>query len=900
MGEISGGRVVWDLDLDDNKLDKKLPASKRKIAEIGTTAERADRDSNAAFKSILRGGLAIAGIASAVEVVRSSFTAAIGGAANFEKSLNVLRSVSNATGSQMGLLQSKARELGKDLSLPGVSASDAAEAMTELAKAGIGVNDILGASKGVLSLAKAGQLDVANAATIAARALNTFGLRGEDAGKVADLLAAGANASTAGVEDMAQALAQGGAGAKQFGISISDTVAALALFSNAGINGSDAGTSLKTMLQRLAAPTKESANEMKRLGLNFFDAQGNFIGLSRASGALQRALSGLTVEQKNAALATIFGADSSRVAAILADQGAAGYDKMAASVGKVGAATELAAAQNAGFLGALDGLQSTIETIATDVGLKLLPALTDVVTGVSNTLPGLATTVENTFNTIVEKASNFLRNIGTGNFEAVGKTIGSGVAGGIQAGIQGLSVGIGAFKDFFGKINWVDVGVFIVTKIIPGIAIGLLAGLGKLDIVEDILKPLGDNIVPVLLGILSVALAPAKLLAPIGRVIAKIPIVGPFLKWIVGGIRSLAEPIRLAFASLFRGAGGLIGSVFGRIGNVFGTIGKILSAPFKVAVDEIALAIRFLPDTVLGVFKAIGNGILGVRNFIVTAAKTVFGGAVDVIKVVFAPITSFFGNLFRTAFGKIELSFGNVGPWFATKFQQARDAVFSKFVDVGAWFVGRYNDVTRAFSGVAQWFGNIFLSARNSIFSIFGGIGSWFRGRWNEIVRIFGEAGVKVGDAIGNSFRWAINGVVRQAVGIVNKFVDSINAVVGVINKIPGVKIGSLGRLPVPQLAQGGIVTGPTLALIGEGSESEAVIPLSKLNSFIDEAGSRRNDQPSVVVNADFSGIVARSRSEWRDIMKDGVEAINEELRSRGLASQQLGGGALSGGTANA
>lgn len=379
--ENNGGAITVTLKMDNKQFLATAAASDAAGKALNNNL---DADSAAATSrvsqrfatagTVIKGALLGAGVAAGVAGVAS-----VKMAGDFEQSMNILQSVSGATGAQFAALSAKARELGKDASLPGISAADAAGAMSELAKAGLSVNDVLGASKGVLSLAKAGQLNVADAATIAARALNTFGLEGKDASKVADLLAAGANASTAGVSDMAEALAQGGAGAKQFGISVGDTVTALALFSNAGINGSDAGTSLKTMLQRLAAPTDESAAAMKKLGLDFFDAKGNFVGLESTAGQLQKSLGKLTTEQKNAALATIFGSDSSRVAAILADQGAAGFDKMAGAVNKQGAATDLAAAQNKGFNGALDNLQSTLETIGTDLGTKLLPPLTDFI-----------------------------------------------------------------------------------------------------------------------------------------------------------------------------------------------------------------------------------------------------------------------------------------------------------------------------------------------------------------------------------------------------------------------------------------------------------------------------------------------------------------------------------------
>jgi len=130
--------------------------------------------------------------------------ASINMAGDFEQSLNILGSVSSATADQMSQLSKKARELGQDAALPGVSAADAANAMTELAKAGLDVNNVLGASKGVLSLAKAGQVDAAFAANVTAQALNAFSLSGAEANRIADLLAGGANASTASVEGMAQ------------------------------------------------------------------------------------------------------------------------------------------------------------------------------------------------------------------------------------------------------------------------------------------------------------------------------------------------------------------------------------------------------------------------------------------------------------------------------------------------------------------------------------------------------------------------------------------------------------------------------------------------------------------------------------------------------------------------
>jgi TP901 family phage tail tape measure protein len=383
------GTVSIDLQLDDRAFSRALLTAEGKAQATGRAidddlqgATKRTEARFASFGAVATKALTLTGIAAAV-----TGAASVKMAGDFEQSLNIFKSVTGATAQQMALVATRARELGKDISLPGISARDAAGAMTELAKAGLSINEALAASKGVLSLAKAGNLEVADAASIAAKALNAFGLAGSEAVRVADLLAAAANASTAGVDEIALGLSQVGAGAKQMGVGLQDTITALALFSNAGLRGQDAGTSLKQMFVQLASPTKQASDLMKQLGLNFFDASGNFVGLEKASGLLQSKLKGLTQEQRNNALATIFGSDSMRVAAILADQGAAGFDKMAKAVGRQGAATELAAAQNAGFNGALDNFKSTLETLGIELGTKLLPPVTTFLQVLTDKLP---------------------------------------------------------------------------------------------------------------------------------------------------------------------------------------------------------------------------------------------------------------------------------------------------------------------------------------------------------------------------------------------------------------------------------------------------------------------------------------------------------------------------------
>jgi TP901 family phage tail tape measure protein len=271
--------------------------------------------------------------------------AAVNSAGDFEQSMNVLQSVSSATATDMAALQQQALALGADTSF---SAGEAAEAMLELGKAGLDADAIMGAMPGVLSLAAAGNMNVATAAGIAANAVNTFGLEASETTNVANMLAAAANASSADVGQLAAGFQMSASVFASNGQSMSDLTTAMSLMANAGIAGSDAGTSLKTMLMRLAAPTDEAAAAMADLGLNVYNLDGSMRPFQDIVGDLGTATAGLSDAQRNAALSTIFGADAIRAATILTNSGAEGWTAMEAAVNKSGAAQEAANARMRG------------------------------------------------------------------------------------------------------------------------------------------------------------------------------------------------------------------------------------------------------------------------------------------------------------------------------------------------------------------------------------------------------------------------------------------------------------------------------------------------------------------------------------------------------------------------
>jgi TP901 family phage tail tape measure protein len=324
--------------------------------------------------------------------VLAGFGVAVAASARFEKEMSGVKAVANATSGEMKQLSDAALKAGADTAF---SATDAAQAEAELAKAGIAVKDILGgALTGSLSLAAAGQLDLAQAATISAQAMNIFKLQGKDVGHIADVLAAGANKSAADVGQLGDALRQGGLVASQTGLSLEETTGALAAFADSALVGSDAGTSLKTMLQRLTPQSAEAAELMSQLGITAYDASGQFVGLEKLAGSLRQGLSGLTAEQKSSTLATIFGSDAVRAAAILYDQGADGIKDYVQAVNDQGAAARMAATQMDNLSGDVEALKGSFETALIQSGSggnKVMRELVQTATAgvnVFNDLPG--------------------------------------------------------------------------------------------------------------------------------------------------------------------------------------------------------------------------------------------------------------------------------------------------------------------------------------------------------------------------------------------------------------------------------------------------------------------------------------------------------------------------------
>ncbi|WP_064257111.1 phage tail tape measure protein [Rhodococcus sp. HS-D2] len=418
------------------------------------------RDFPARLESGAKGALGIASkIGSALGLAIGAGTAAkavmdIGN--SFTTELNTLQAVSSATAEQLEAVKNAAMGLGNDNALADTSAVDAAAAMTELAKGGFTVEQSMSAARGTLQLAAAAQIDAATAATIQSQALQAFGLDADYAAKAADVLANGANASSAEITDVASGLQQAGAVANQFGVSLEDTVAGLGMLANAGIQGSDAGTLLKSALLALTDQSNPAQGAIEDLGLTIYNASGEFVGFRELFGQLQEASASMTPEMYQAATATLFGSDAMRLAGVAAEQGVSGWDSMRSAIERQGAAADVAAAKTQGLPGALASVQNAAEGLALEVYDLVDGPLEGFATKagefITNATPGLVSGLTSVADTAMSVGSS-LQPVA----EIAGDLVGAFMD--LPAPMQAVVAGFAAIKatGFDDKIGgWVD------------------------------------------------------------------------------------------------------------------------------------------------------------------------------------------------------------------------------------------------------------------------------------------------------------------------------------------------------------------------------------------------------------------------------------------------------------
>lgn len=377
------GTAIGYLDLDTSKFQNGLKSAFSQLKTFTDKSATAGQQWSAlgksmtGFGSVLTKGvtLPLVGVATAAVHVGNSF----------EAQMDRVQGTLQATDAEMESLRDQAIQLGADTAF---SASEAAEGMENLASAGFTSQEIMEAMPGLLDLAASSGASLGDASAYAATTLNAFNLEASEAGHVADVYALAAAKTNAQTEDMGEAMKYIAPVASAMNQSLEETAAAIGIMSNAGIMGSQAGTTLRSALSSIARPSEAAAEKMEALGLSFYDAEGNMKSWGEMISMLQDSLSGLTMEEQNNALVTIFGQEALSGLQALIAAGPEQLDELTAALETSdGAAADMAATMQDNAASAIEQMFGAFESAGIVIQEKLQPFIIKV----ANTLGDLAT-----------------------------------------------------------------------------------------------------------------------------------------------------------------------------------------------------------------------------------------------------------------------------------------------------------------------------------------------------------------------------------------------------------------------------------------------------------------------------------------------------------------------------
>jgi TP901 family phage tail tape measure protein len=546
---------------------------------------------------------------------------------DFESQLKTIQAVStDLSEKQLKDLTDRALELGAKFP---VSARDAAQGFAELSKAGFKANEIMAASKGLVTLATAGNLDMARSAEIVAGTIRGFGLTADQTGHVVDILAQTANQSAVDVSDLAETFKYAAGPAKAAGYSLEDLSVAAGLMGNSMIKGSDAGTALRAIIVRLNDPPKDAASAMEQLGLSVTNANGSMKPFSQIMGEMRTKFAGLSESQQVQMASSIAGQEAMSGLLAVVKASPADFNDMTTAVQTAtGAADRMAETMNSGVKGALDNLSGSVETLEIKFGQGLAPGVEKALGKLADFANYLGPTAEKfgafISNSLIRAIDYFDRNrvaiLGlVDKFESLGLAVLklnsifnplsyvlTALEGYIQGGFSGA---IAALETKLGGL-WAHFRDAIpdISKVRPK-AEALFDDLGKWVIREA----------PILAGYLKIwGEEFADWVLPAGqKMIAKVDGLGQeLLKWVVNHKTQIADRLigwKDSFIDWIVPVGGLLGGkVTGLVGELLGWVSGHkggIEAELKSWGDTFA---NFLPE----IGRFIDKGVMYLSNIL--------------------------------------------------------------------------------------------------------------------------------------------------------------------------------------------------------------------------------------------------------------------------------------------
>lgn len=567
--------------------EKSVQAFGKKVAEVGTRLQGFG-------KALIGIGV---GAAAGVVLATRSF-------ARFEDALASIRANSDkAVGADAFEKLNETMEKVKKTVLEvskrtGQGATLVATVFNEMLKAGLEVDDVLdGVGESVVRFAKVAQVEPEKAAGIIATSMKVFGVTSS---KAMDVMASAADSSAVSLDQVVDSFQQFAVVGHAAGLSIDEVATAVALLGNVGIAGSDAGTSLKTMLQRLMSPTEEVTKVMHQFGIDVRNSRREMLPLRGIIGELQKKLAGLNSEQRAQAIYGLFGSDAQRAGLVLLHEGVKGLDDFSNSMSKANTVAEKYAILMSTLNGSITRLLSAWERLSIAIGEVFGPSLGRVIgmlAGFMDWISLVITANKNLTVGLTGVITAFL--LVSGALAVVGA--GLAVLGYAWATLVGLlTTGMSLFLGFGGVLLWVgrtlyslQGGLLGLGKIFRNFVVGPLKLIGQAfkQLFGDLLKHgwQGFDVLALWIGDLGSNLG--LLLTKSNLVQIGLRALANVLVQLVGGFKSVANGVMAFASSILKILGGMFSAIWESAKQAMTGIGDAVTAgdlglAFQIVVQE--------------------------------------------------------------------------------------------------------------------------------------------------------------------------------------------------------------------------------------------------------------------------------------------------------------------------
>lgn len=745
-----------------DQLSSDLGENRRKLNEADEAADALDRSfdeledgaGNASDGfTVLKGSLAnlvADGIRAAISAIQDFVKETINVGMTFDKSMSNVAALSGATGKELQMLRDTAKEFGSTTQF---SASEAADALSYMALAGWDANQSADALGGVLDLAAASQMDLAQASDMVTDYMSAFGMEAKDSAYFADILAyAQANANTT-AQGLGEAYKNSAANMNAAGQDIETVTSLLAMMANQGLKGSEAGTALNAVMRDMTAKMKDGAIAIGDTQIQVMDANGNYRDMTDILLDVEAATQGMGDAEKAAALASTFTSDSIKGLNLILNAGvgnAADFEEQLRN--SSGAASEMAKIMNDNLGGDLTALGSKFEGVQLALYEKFEPALRSGIDALSGMLDGLQWVIDNG-GTII----GVITGLGTAVATYAAITNAAAIKTAAMTAATKLAAGAQAALNYVMNMNPI------------GIVISLLAGLTAAFVV---LWNKSEGFREFWIGLwekVKAAVQPVLefLQAAFSAAWDKIKEVwGVVSEWFAAKFQPIIEdlkPVIQAIIQWFQGAWDKIQEVWGKVTawfkKIFGSISKEAGPVIGNIVSwfqEAWAKVQEVWGVVSEWFSEVFNKIKETAGPILDSIAQAFVNAWELIKVVWDFVKPYFENLWNN----IKAVFSVVAPILKGFFQSAWILIKAIWDTVGPYFAAVWNTIKNVFSVVATFFGGMFKTAWEAIKLVWDVVTGYFKAVWDSIAAIFSV----VKDVLTGNWQDAWNGIK----GIVN------------------------------------------------------------------------------------------------------------------------------------